>query len=451
MGMGILTPQDKSLLTEGPVKETLTRLTIPMIFGFVSIMLFGAVDTFFVAQLGSDELAAISFTFPVSFIIISVGIGLGVGTSSVVSRAIGKGDQDEVKHLATYSLALALLIVIALASIGLLSIKPLFTWMGAPPNILPLIEDYLSIWFLGVGFLVIPMVGNNLIRATGDTKTPSIIMFTSTVINAILDPLLIFGLWGFPRLEMQGAALATIIAWFLTLFPSLWILICREKMLDLSFPKMKDVLQAWKRLLYIALPAMGTNVLSPITTLVITALLAGYGPNAVAAFGVGSRMEPIALLVIISLSTVLTPFIGQNLGAEKHPRVEEALKVSLIFSLIWQGAVAIVLISFSSPLALLFSKDTNVTDTIQNFIWMIPFSYGFLGITVLVSSAFNAAHKPLLATCIQLFRLFGLYIPLAYLGSYLFGICGIFVGVSIGNFLSGIVAFLLMRKHFALH
>lgn len=449
MGMGILEPQDKSVMIEGPVKETLTRLTIPMIFGFISIMLFGAVDTFFVAQLGSDELAAISFTFPISFIIISVGIGLGVGTSTVVSRAIGKGDHDEVAHLATYSLALALVIVITLATIGLLTIKPLFTLMGAPANILPLIDDYLSIWFMGVGFLVIPMIGNNLVRATGDTKTPSIIMITSTVINAILDPLLIFGLWGFPRLEMQGAALATVIAWFVTLFPSLWILICREKMLDLSFPKLRDVLQAWKRILHIALPAMGTNVLSPITTGIITALLASYGPKTVAAFGVGSRMEPIALLVIISLATVLTPFIGQNLGAEKHPRVHEALKVCLIFSLIWQGAVSLILMLFSSPLAFLFSSDITVADTIQNFIWMIPFSYGFLGITVLVSAAFNAAHKPMLATCIQLFRLFGLYIPLAFGGSYLFGVCGVFLGVSIGNLLSGITAFLLMRKYFA--
>ncbi|MFT4551649.1 MAG: putative MATE family efflux protein [Chlamydiales bacterium] len=449
MGMGILEPQDRSLLIEGPVKETLARLTIPMIFGFVSIMLFGAVDTFFVAQLGTDELAAISFTFPVCFTIISVGIGLGVATSSVVSRAIGKGDHDEVKHLATYSLALSMVIVITMATIGLLTIKPLFTMMGAPANLLPLIEDYISIWFMGVGFLVIPMIGNNLVRATGDTKTPSIIMMTSTLINAILDPLLIFGLWGFPRLEMKGAALATVIAWFITLFPSLWILIRREKMLDLSFPKLRHVLHAWKRILHIALPAMGTNVLSPITTGIITALLASYGPKTVAGFGVGSRLEPIVILVIISLSTVLTPFIGQNLGAGKHPRVHEALKACLVFSLLWQGVVSIILVFFSSSLAFLFSDDVTIRGTIQTFLWMIPFSYGFLGVTVLVSAAFNAAHKPMLATCIQLFRLFGLYIPLSFGGSYLFGVSGVFVGLSIGNILSSIVAFLLMRKHFA--
>jgi putative MATE family efflux protein len=449
MGLGFFEGRDKSIFIERPVKEVLTRLTIPMIFGFISILLFGAVDTFFVAQLGSDELAGIGFTFPVSFVIISVGIGLGVGTSSVVSHALGKGEHDDVKQLATYSLVLALVIVVTLAIIGLCTIEPLFTSMGAPPEILPHIKDYLSIWFMGVAFLVIPMVGNNLIRSTGDTKTPSIIMILSTTINAILDPLLIFGWGGFPRLEMKGAALASVIAWGITMLPMLWILIYREKMLDLSFPKFDNVIRAWKRILYIALPTMGTNVLSPITTGLITMLLASYGSKTVAAYAVGSRIEPIALLVIISLSTVLTPFIGQNLGAGKHKRVLEALKVTLIFSLIWQGGISLILIVLSSPLAHIFSADLDVTGSIQNFIWIIPSSYGFLGISILVCSAFNAAHKPMLATGIQLLRLFGLYIPLAYSGSHLFGVSGIFIGISLGNFISGIVAFFLMRKHFA--
>ena len=197
----------RARLTEGPVGRTLLGLALPMIWGMFSIIAFNLTDAYFVGKLGTAPLAAISFTFPVVMTVGSITIGLGVGTCSVLSRAIGEGDHRKVQRLATDSLILSLLVVGFFILVGILTIDPLFEAMGADSETLPLIREYMSIWYFGMMFLVVPMVGNNALRASGDTINPSIIMTVSALINVILDPILIYGLGPFPRLEIKGAAM----------------------------------------------------------------------------------------------------------------------------------------------------------------------------------------------------------------------------------------------------
>ncbi len=160
----------RTSLIEGPVGRRLLFLTVPMVGGIFAITTFNLVDTFFVARLGTDELAAMGFIFPVVMFVQSIALGLGIGTASVVSRAIGEGDHRKVRRLTTDSLILAVLLVVLFVTVGLLTINPLFTLMGATPEILPLIRQYMTIWYVGMIFVTVPMVGNNAIRATGDTK-----------------------------------------------------------------------------------------------------------------------------------------------------------------------------------------------------------------------------------------------------------------------------------------
>ncbi len=199
-------------LIDGPVSETLRRMTIPMIIAIFAMIAFNLTDTYFVSRLGTTPLAAMSFTFPLVFIINTITLGIGSGGGAVIARAIGAGDTDRVRRLTTDLLTLSLLLVAVMVTIGLLTIKPVFTLLGATEETLPLIRQYIAIWYSGVIFVVIPMVGNAAIRATGDTKTPSNIMLFAFGVNLVLDPLLIFGIGPFPRLELAGAAIATDVA-----------------------------------------------------------------------------------------------------------------------------------------------------------------------------------------------------------------------------------------------
>lgn len=221
----------KGDLTQGPIRQHLIRLSIPMIWGILAIISFQLVDTYYISLLGTEYLAAISFTFPVTMTVFSLIIGLGIGMSSVLSRKIGAGDHDEIIRIATHGLILAAMVALCVSVLGLLIMKPLFQIMGADEQMMPIITDYMTIWFAGIVFITIPVVGNSGIRASGDTLNPAINMMLAAGLNALIGPFLIFGLWGFPRMEVQGAALATLISYLFAMGFSLFVLYVRKKMI----------------------------------------------------------------------------------------------------------------------------------------------------------------------------------------------------------------------------
>ena len=435
-----------ALLTEGPVGKVLVKLTIPMIFGMVGIVAFHLVDAFFVGQLGAPELAALSFTFPVVMVIGSIALGLGAGASAVISRAIGEGDSERVKRLTTDSLVLSVLIVVAIVILGFLTLDPLFRLLGATPELLPLIRQYMVIWYPGMVFLVVPMVGNNAIRATGDTKTPALIMVMAAIVNTVLDPLLIFGPGPFPRLGMAGAATATVIARALSLMTAFWVLYYRDRMVSFAIPTFKAAVNSWKSILYIGLPTAGTRIIIPMSIGVVTRLMASYGPEAVAAFGVSVRIEFFAMTVLVALSSVVSPFVGQNWGAGRYDRVELGTQYSKRFSMLWGGAMLIVLALSARLIAPLFNDDPKIISTTILYLMIVPIGFGFQGVLQISATTLNVLQKPFHAAVLVGTQMFILYIPLAYTGSFVFGLKGAFFGIVAAQAVAGVIAHFMLAR-----
>jgi putative MATE family efflux protein len=436
---------NKARLTEGPIAPTLVRLTIPMILGIVGMVAFNLIDTFFIGQLGTRQLAAISFTFPVVMTVSSIAMGLGVGTSALVSRAIGEGDQERVRRITTDSLVLAMLVFVFFLIAGLLTIDPVFRMLGATPDVLPYIREYMQIWYVSVAFVIIPMVGNNAIRATGDTRTPATIMLIAVLVNAVLDPLLIFGLGPFPRLGIAGAAVATTIARATIFCVAFWVLYHRERMITTVPPQTRDVLASWKEILYIGIPTTATNLAMPLMLGVLTSLVSGYGEAAVAAFGVGFRIDLFALTVVIALSSVLAPFVGQNQGARQHERMQCGVRYSLQFAVVWGMVMLLLLAVAGQPVARLFNDDPLVVAMLVLYLLIVPFGYGGHGAVYLANSVLNVLKKPLHAAALVMGQTFVLHIPLAYAGSALFGLPGIFGAAVVANIIAGVAGALLLR------
>ncbi|MCK5050789.1 MAG: MATE family efflux transporter [Candidatus Cloacimonetes bacterium] len=435
-------------LIEGPIGKTLTKMTIAMTFGLMGMVAFNLVDTFFVGKLGTDQLAALSFTFPVVLVVSSIALGLGFGASAVISRAIGEGDHHKVQRLTTDSLLLSVIIVICFVIIGLFTIEPLFKALGATSKIIPYIKTYMRIWYFGMPFVVVPMVGNNAIRATGDAKTPSIIMLIAVCVNTVLDPLLIFGIGPFPELGIKGAAIATVISRFTTFSVALWVLTKREKMISFDIPKISEILSSWKQVLFIGVPIAGARIIIPITIGIITRIVSSYGIKAVAGFGVASRIEFFSLAVIHALASVFGPFIGQNLGAKKYDRVHTAISISHRFTILWEIAIFIILILLRNHIAGIFNKDPQVISTIALYLAIVPLSYTMQGIFVLSTTALNVMHKPLQAASLTIIQMFLLCIPLALLGSHLFGLTGIFAAIALSYVVSGIISRFVLLRYF---
>ncbi len=437
---------NRATLTQGPVGKTLVRLTWPMVVGHLGMVAFNLADTFYVGHLGTRELAALSFTFPVVMVVSSLAIGLGIGTAAVVSRAIGEGDESKVRRLTTDSLVLAIVLVGVFVGIGILSIEPVFRLLGATPDLLPLVKQYMRIWYMGMVFVVVPMVGNNAIRATGDTKTPTAIMLVAVVINIVLDPLLIFGPGPFPRLELAGAAASTVISRATTFAVALWVLGRRERMLTAHFKPMTAVLLSWRKVLYIGLPSAATRMIVPIGVGIITRIVSAYGEEAVAAYGVASRVEFFALMVLMSLGGVFAPFVGQNWGADRLDRVKLGMRLSKRFSLLFGLGAFVVLASAAHPVAGFFTRNPDVIAGIKLYLRIVPLAYGLQGVLVVAGSALNALNKPLYAAGLVLAQMIIVYVPLAYLGSQLFGLSGVFGALALVYALGGVAGHFLFGR-----
>lgn len=433
-------------LTKGTIGKLLVKLTTPMVFGMFSMMAFNLVDTFFVSRLGTKELAAMTFTFPVVMVIISVALGIGTGASSVISRAIGVGDSARVRRLTSDSIILSIFIALGFMVLGFLTMKPVFMAMGATADIYPLIRQYMVIWFAGVGFAVIPIAANHALRAAGDTVVPAIIMALASLLNVILDPIMIFGLFGFPRMELAGAALATVISRILSLGLVFYALHHKRHMLDLKIPLFSELIKSWEHLLYIGIPASATNIFFALTMGIITRIVAFFGPFAVAAVGAAIRVESMALIVYFALMTALVPLFGQNWGAGKFERVHEAYHKSSYFSIFWGVGCFVIFYFFGRNIGGLFSQDERVISGVHTFLAISSLSYGLRGVCMIAVSMFNAINMPIRAVILNVVRMFGLYVPFAFLGAKYFGFKGIFAGMTLANLVAGVFAIIWIKN-----
>ncbi|TDX30928.1 putative MATE family efflux protein [Modicisalibacter xianhensis] len=432
-------------LLTGPIALTLFRKSLPVIGGMVAMMLFNLVDAWFVSRLGTTQLAAVSFTFPVSFAAISLAIGLGIGTSAVVGRRLGRGEVETVRRRATDAFLLSLLVGVAVTVVGLATLTPLFTALGADPTLMPHIHAYMGVWYFGAAFVIAPRVLNSVLRAQGNTLVPGLMMGGAALLNALLDPLLIFGLGPISGLGVSGAALATVISWgamTLGLFAQRDL----RALIDWQGLSLPALMASWGELGKIALPAAITSVFTPVAMALVTRIVADYGHAAVAAFGVGTRIDAIAQIVVLALSMTLSPFISQNQGADQPERVKRAIRGCFAFVLVWQLLIWGVLQGLAPWLTQSYAQTPDVGKVLRTFLWLVPLGLGAQGIVILTNSSFNALHRPRRALLLSVIRLFVLYVPLAWLGGHLAGPMGIFAGMLAANLIMAVISWRQIRS-----
>lgn len=428
----------KGNLREGSITRHLARLTVPMIWGIAAIISFQLADMYFIAKLGTEALAAVTFTFPITYIFLTLMIAMGIALSSIVSRLIGENKKDETYKIATHTLMLAFLVGLILTFAGYILINPIFSLMGANEAQLSMIRDYMEVWLFSVPFIIVHMVGNSALRAHGSTFYPAVTMTALAMLNAIIDPILIFGLLGAPAMGIQGAALATVIANVIALAAAMCVFIKVQPILALNyFVKFAGFWKTVKRVLVIAIPVGLTQAIQPLVNAIIIALLAKYGSEAVAAMGVASRVEAFSFIVLMALATGMAPVIGQNFGAGDFDRVQETLRKAITFSCLWSFTIAFVLAVAGQFVAGFFSDNEDIIHLTQMFFWVVPFSYAFAHLVTGWASAFNAMGLPERSLMMIVGKMLVLMIPAVYIGS-LFGIIGIFTAIALVNVVGGL-------------
>ncbi len=415
-----------------------------MTLGLISLMCFHLADAYFVGLLGVRELAALSFSFPVTFTFLSLSIGLGIGVSAYVAQALGRGTGNK-ENMHISAILLNLLIVSTASLIGYVFSRPIFALLGADDQMIELIMDYITYWYLAAPFYTMIMTINSLQRAEGNTKFPAAIMAVSSILNVIFDPLFIFGVGSFEGLGLKGAAVASLLAWAISWVLCLIYVQKREHWFE-GLPEITQFNYHASKILSIGLPAAAANMLTPIAGSILIAITAQYGEAAVAAFGVGNRIESLAIMMILALSMTLPPLISQNFGAKKFDRVRKAISITRRFSLLWQFLIYIVLVLLAEPIASIFSTSPEVHYNVGLVLTIMPLGYGAMGIVILSASSLNALSRPKYALSVSIIRLILITVPFAWIGGSIDGFRGLLIGVTSGYFVTAIIAVLIVNK-----
>ena len=443
------TKKRSDYIINGNILNVLLSLIIPMSIGMTALLIINLIDAYYIGKLGVLELSAISFAFPVLFTLMSFNIGIAIGSSAIISKFIGQGDIYKTKKTVTNIFILIFLLMCVVSFFCFLFNNHIFILFGADGETLELINTYMSTWYIGSPFFACLVIGNSILRANGDSLKPSLIIIVTSFINAILDPIFIFGFGPIDSMGIKGAAIATTISYIVGM--NIMVTIIKNENL-LSIPS-RDINSFFKfcfPILIIGLPAAFTMMLSPIVLGYITKIVSTHGSEAVAAFGVGLRIESLATVGIVAISSSLTPFIGQNLGANKLDRIRIAINYSFVLSGVWGILIALPLLIFSNDFSNLFSYNAAVQIYLIDYLKIISLSYIFWGWSNIASSAFNGYQKPFIAMLIFLSRLFIITVPLVLIGNYYYGLTGILFGIMISNVISGILSVIYTKSSLSL-
>ena len=413
-----------------------------MVMGLVTVMGANLIETIYISLLGTDELAALGFTFPLVMLLQSMTMGLGVGASSIVARKIGADERVQATSIISHSLLITVIFVGIVSFLVSLTLSQIFDLLGAGKNIKSMALEFMEVWFYGLPFFAVAMVGTSLMRAAGDVATPGYLMALGSFLQVLFGPALIFGFSEWDGFGLKGAAIAFIVARTTTFLFVIYFL-NKNKLLIAS---LDDFWLSTREVLHVGLPAIASNLIGPLTMTFITRLVAGYGSAAVAGFSLASRIETMLAMVVWAISMSVGPFVGQNWGARKFERVWKAVSLANIYAVSW-GALSYVVLFLTSSLVInTVTDELAVADAALTYLLIVPIGMGLMGISANASNSFNALGRPVPPLVMSVVQTLVLTIPLAIVGNFFLGFPGIFVGGVFAMLISASVIHIWLRR-----
>ncbi|KPA51586.1 Fis family transcriptional regulator [Photobacterium leiognathi subsp. mandapamensis] len=420
--------------------QQLFTMTWPMLFGVLSLMSFQLVDSAFIGQLGVLPLAAQGFTLPMQMVVIGLQVGLGIATTALISRVLGANDVLRAQQLGGLVVLIGGIGVAALCGVIWLLRDVIMHLLDAPETVLPIIDTYWPVWLASAWCGSMLYFAYSLCRANGNTMLPGVMMMVTSLLNIVLDPLFIFTF----KLGINGAAWATIASFtlgMLVVFP----LVIKRCWMSFHWQGL-DIGKSVKELGNIMAPAMMSQLLPPLSSMLATKLVAGFGAATVAAWALGSRIEFFSIVVVLALTMSMPPMVGKRLGSRDLQGIKTLINIAVCFVLLWQLVIAIIIFLLATPLSTLLTTDVKVQEVLTLHLTRVPISLGALGVCMIMVSICNALAMPMRALFISAWRLFICFLPILWLGSYLAGLSGLFTGAMLGNIAAGICAWIFYRQ-----
>lgn len=409
--------------------------------GLLAIFAVDLVDMVFIAMLGNDALAAaVGYAGSILFFTSSISIGLSIAAGALTARALGAGEPVKASEMATSVLLFGVLL--AAITVGLIwfTMPTLLSALGAAGETHALAMQYLRIIVPSMPLLMAAMVASAVLRAHGDARRAMWATLIGGIVNAVLDPILIFAMgW-----DLQGAAAASVVARFAILIAAILPAIKHYRGFSRWRPNLlrRDFIAVAS----IAGPAILTNVATPFGAAFVTRQIAQFGTDAVAGMAIIGRLTPVAFAALFALSGAIGPIIGQNFGAQNHDRVRSAFRAGLLFALIYVLIVSVALYLLRSPIASLFNAQGETLALVFLFCGPLALAYFFNGAIFVGNAAFNNLGRPVTSTWINWGRHTLGTIPFAMLGATMGGAAGVLIGQALGGVLFAIVSIWLASR-----
>ncbi len=432
-------------LTSGSIGKTLVLFALPIMAGFALQTAFNIIDTFFIGMLGPEELAAVSITFPVVFIFIALASGLSIGTMALVSHAVGAKKIKEAGNIAEHSLLLALAVGLVVAFLGISFSAPLFGFMGATGEVIPLTKAYSDLIFIGFVFLFIGFIGQGILQAGGNSTTPLKFNFIAVVLNIALDAVLIFGLFGFPRMEIVGAALATVISRSIGAGLIILYLVSNKSKIKLCPKSFRFDFGIMRRIISIGTPSSLGQSITSIGMVLLMSIVGAFGTFAIAALGIGMRLDSLAFLPVIGLASATISVVGQNLGARNIERAKETISIAAKIAIILSLIVSVFFLSFPAQVFSVFSSSAEVVEIGTVYLSIVALSYGFSGMLFIYNAGFQGAKRTGLSAGIILF-MWTLSLSVSFALSRLIGLHGAWYGALVSFIAAAMLAFAILKS-----
>jgi putative MATE family efflux protein len=423
----------------GKILPTLLRLSVPAIIAFTFHTTFNFVDRLFVSRLGAIELGALGMAFTVQSILITIGSGTGIGASSLIARFIGAGKKDKANNTAEHTLLIILGLSLFFTILGPFLTRPLFVLLGASEQMLPYILSYINIVLYGSFFQFFAMIGNGILRGEGNTVTPMQVMILGTLVNIVLDPLLIFGIGPFPALGVQGAAIATVIGRAVSCILLTVSLFGKKNIVVLNMKAFRYQGSIVRGIFAVGGPTIVGQLSNSLGLSLLFILLRPYGDMAKSAFTLGFTYQQVAILPIIGIAQGSLTMTGQNFGAKEFQRVRAVIQKSLLFCMVLMSVFALVMIVGRGSLVRVFSDVAEVIRIGRSMLLIFALGFPFIAARFILSSFFQGLGKGFAAFVINFSYIILFAMPLALLLSRVIGIEGIWIGIVAGNLLSSVL------------
>ena len=428
----------------GSLFRHVSVMSLTATVGLMAVFLVDFIDMVFISMLGKAELAAaVGYAGAILFFTTSFSIGMAIAVGALVARALGAGDADAARARASHGLVYGVVLGTAFAALVWFNVPTFVLWIGASGETAALAEGYLRIIVPSLPFLVVGMMGSGVLRAYGDARRSMMATIYGGGVNAVLDPILIFGL----GLDLTGAALASVAARVVIAATAILPILRHHG--GVPRPKVAGLAADFRPLVAIGIPAILTQIATPVGQAIVTRSMAQYGLEAVAGMAIVGRLMPVSFAVVFALSGAVGPIIGQNYGAKDFDRVRAGFNAALRFAALVVLFISVMLFALRGPIADLFAATGLTRELVFLFCGPLALLFFFNGVLFVANAAFNNLGHPFYSTWMNWGKNTVAMIPLVSIGAWAYGAPGVLVGQALSGVVFGGIAWALALRTIA--